>query len=98
MQDLMDGVEAGEFQVWEGERSVIVTKLMQHPQMLEAYCFLAAGDLAEIASLYHVVLDWAISKGCRRASCLGRPGWAKTFLTRAEGWTAPYTVFQKELP
>jgi len=95
--DVLYGVKHGEFQLWEGERSVIVTKLMQHPRFLEAYCFLAAGDLDEVASLYHIVLEWAKSKGCKRASFVGRPGWAKTFLTRAEGWSSQSVVFQKEL-
>lgn len=97
VQDVLDGIEAGEFQLWEGERSIIVTKLMQHPQLLEAFCFLAAGDLQEIAALYPVILDWAKAKGCTRVSCLGRPGWERSFLTREAGWTSRFTVFAREI-
>lgn len=97
VQDVLDGVESGEFQLWEGQRSILVTKLMQHPQLLEAFVFLAAGDMREIESLYPTVLDWAKSKGCTRASFLGRPGWERTFLTRDAGWRTRLTVFEKEI-
>lgn len=97
VQDVLDGVEAGEFQIWEGERSILVTKLMQHPRLLEVFAWLAAGDGREIEELYPVVLEWAKAKGCTRASCLGRPGWERSFLTKDAGWHSGLRVFAKEL-
>jgi hypothetical protein len=97
LDDVLAGIASGEFQAWPGERSILLTKIMAHPQLLEACCFLAAGDMDEIQQLYPVMLEWAKAKGCQRASFMGRPGWQRTFLTKDEGWTSRLVVYEKEL-
>ena len=95
--DVVAGIAEGRFQEWRGERSVVVTELVANPRVKEAHAFLAAGDLDEIKVLYPVMLAWAKSLGCTRATMTGRPGWAKTFLTRDEGWTSQLVLFSKEI-
>jgi hypothetical protein len=90
-------VLTGPYQIWEGAQSVVVTQVVEHPRLKEAFAFLAAGNLEEIRALYPNILAWAKAMGCTRASFLGRPGWSRSFLTRDEGWHTESVVYSKEL-
>jgi hypothetical protein len=97
VEDVQRGVLKGEYQLWEGQRSIIVTELHDTPQKRELVFFLAAGDMAEVRQLYDIVLAWGRECGCDRACFVGRKGWERTFLTRDEGWTPTHVVYSKEL-
>ena len=97
VQDVVDAAKRGEFEIWEGRESIVVTQVVQNPRCKEAVAFLAAGDLEEIARMYPTLEEWARSIGCTRVSCHGRRGWERTFLTREAGWRAGLTIFEKEL-
>ena len=55
VDDVLEACYRGEWQMWEGQRSLVVTQLSVHPQGKEAFAFLAAGDLDEIAAMYPVL-------------------------------------------
>lgn len=95
--DVLEAIGHGTFQEWRGARSVIVTQVIENPRVKEACAFLAAGDMGEIQTLYPFLEEWAKSLGCQRLSFHGRPGWERTFLTKAEGWKSGLVVFEKEL-
>ena len=97
LEDIRQGIDSGAMQLWDGPASAIVTKVIERPQGLELFFFLAAGDLDEIRDLYPVVMEWARVLGCTHAYFVGRKGWSKSFLTRTEGWEAKDVVFTKEL-
>jgi hypothetical protein len=97
VDDVLDMVERGELQLWQGEKSVVVTQVLTYPRMKELCYFLAAGNMAEMKCLAPIIESWGREQGCRKAVFSGRPGWAKTFLTRDEGWSSPLWVFEKEL-
>lgn len=97
LADVKQGLATGEFQEWRGEHSVILTLVAQHPQCKEAFCFLAAGNLWEIQQLYPVVMAWAKSIGCTKASFRGRPGWSRTFLTKSQGWHEAAVIYERTL-
>ena len=57
----------------------------------------AAGDLSVLERMYPAIEAWGKSKGCTKASCIGRRGWARTFLTKEQGWKETHVVMTKEL-
>ena len=97
LEDIRRGIESGAMQLWDAPASALVTKVIQRPQGLELFFFLAAGDLDEIKALYPIVMEWARLLGCDRAYFVGRRGWERSFLTREEGWTTTDVVFSKEI-
>ena len=97
LDDLKAAAEAGEIQVWPGINSVMLTKIVDSPRKRELVFFLAAGQMAEIKRLYHVVIDYGRDQGCERAVFVGRKGWDRSFLTKDEGWRPTHMVFSKEL-
>ena len=98
VDDVLEACYRGEFQMWEGRASVVVTQVVVNPQKKEAVAFLAAGSLEEIQEMYPVVEAWALDIGCTRLSCHGRPGWERTWLTKDAGWRPELVVYSKELP
>ena len=98
VDDVLEACYRGEWQMWEGQRSLVVTQLSVHPQCKEAFAFLAAGDLDEIAAMYPVLEAWARESGCTKLAFRGRRGWARTFLTKSEGWHEAAVIFEKEIP
>jgi hypothetical protein len=95
--DVLAQVARGELQLWEGEHSIVVTQILTYPRLKELCFFLAAGRMEEMKRLSPIILQWGRKQGCRRAVFAGRPGWARTFLTKEDGWTSPMVVFEKEL-
>lgn len=97
VDDVLALVAAGQMQKWEGLTSIVVTQINQYPRCKELYFFLAAGDMDEVKELYSVILAWGRSQGCDRAGFIGRPGWARSFVTKDEGWTTTMSLYTKEL-
>jgi hypothetical protein len=97
LKDIELMVSAGALQKWEGEESLIFTRVVQSPQKKECVIFLAVGNMPEIERLHPIVISWAKAQGCDRVVFAGRLGWAKTFLTRQKGWQAKQTLYSKEL-
>lgn len=98
LDDVRRGIADGLLQLWPAPTSAIVTELITYPTGVKVVnFFLAGGNMAEVKSLYHIVLQWARAEGCTRASFTGRRGWERTFLTRDEGWSPVLTHYTKEL-
>lgn len=96
VDDVLGGIELGEFQLWPGESSVIVTQLQTQPRTKLLCLFLAAGTLDELHQMLPGILDWGKSQGCERAFLNGRAGWTRSFLQH-EGWTQTSVVMELEL-
>jgi hypothetical protein len=83
--DVRRGVETGEFQLWAGNKSAVLTQIHDYPQKRVLYVFAAGGTMDEMKLLWPLVRDWATRQGCKSAFLVGRRGWARSFL-RAAGW------------
>lgn len=98
LDDVWQGVKDGKLQIWVGPHSVMVTEIQQAPKCRTLHFFLAAGVLPELEAMYPAVMEWGKTEmGCTRASLAGRPGWARSFLTKTNGWQASHLVLTKEI-
>lgn len=97
-EDIVAGIDAGNFQAWPGQRAIVITAVDAQPQAKILHFFLAGGgDLPELERMTSGILDWGRAQGCARAVFLGRRGWERTFLTRT-GWEVqPLVVLEKAL-
>jgi len=96
LDDVLAGISRGDFQFWEGQRSVIVTQIHDYPQKRLLCIFLAAGVMEELRDMLPDVLDWARQAGCSGAFLNGRLGWMRSFLAR-DGWKVQSVTMAKEL-
>ena len=85
-EDVVEQVAAGKLQFWPGVESAVVTGIIDEPQYRALNIFLAGGNLAELERMTPLILQWGRERGCRKAMFFGRPGWERSYLTRA-GWT-----------
>ena len=96
-EDVVALVADGKLQFWPGPHSAIITELVDHPRLREVRFFLAGGRADELERMEPVVLAWAKTQGCTRATMLGRRGWQRSFLVR-HGWKLPkLAVLEKSL-
>lgn len=95
--DVLRGVAAGDFQLWTGDASVIVTEIIRYPRRTDLHMFLAAGDMAELRQMQHPIFAWAKGEGCTRATLTGRKGWDRSPLVTQDGWTPEWTTCVKSL-
>ena len=97
IDDIAAGIADGTYQMWPGERSVIVTQVVKHPRDTVLYIYIAGGDLREIEALSPPIIAWGRTQGCRRMLVIGRRGWARTFLTQTGWQKKDLVVLEREL-
>lgn len=96
LSDVRAMIEAGEAQLWPGDRSAMVTLVEDEPRERRLLIWLAGGDLAELVRrLRPAVERWAKAAGCRRVLIVGRAGWERV-LAR-EGYAPLARIIAKEL-
>ncbi|MFN4178047.1 hypothetical protein [Phenylobacterium sp.] len=89
-------IEAGEAQLWAGDRSAMVTLVEDEPLERRLLIWLAGGNLEELVRRLRPAAEaWARTAGCRRVLIVGRPGWERA-LAR-EGYAPLARVVAKEL-
>lgn len=96
LQDVFDGIAAGEYQFWWHPDGCIVTEVLDYPKMRVAHHWLAGGSMEAMQELEARIDEWARSQGCGRVTLAGRLGWTRTFL-RDRGYSPFWTVMAKEL-
>lgn len=93
-QDVITGINKGEYQFWAAENSCVVTTIDIFPQMKQLTIILGAGDLAEIdTKIRPVIEDWAREIKCDAMIIFGRPGWQRAL----EGYRRTAVVLEKRL-
>jgi hypothetical protein len=93
-QDVITGINKGEYQFWAAENSCVVTTIDVFPQMKQLTIILGAGDLAEIdTKIRPVIEDWAREIKCDALIIFGRPGWQRAL----EGYRRTAVVLEKRL-
>lgn len=96
LDDVRDGLASGDFQLWPGRDSVIVTDITETPRYKILNFFIGGGNLDELRQMVNPIEDWAKSQGVSRVCVFGRRGWARTFLT-GMGYEPRWVVMTKEL-
>lgn len=94
-EDVERLVAEGEFQLWPGAHSVIITQIINFPRKRIAHVFLAAGNLAEIERMTPALEAWSKEKGCVGVEMIGRRGWERTFLSRS-GYKSQAVLYTKD--
>jgi hypothetical protein len=93
-QDVITGINKGEYQFWAAENSCVVTTIDIFPQMKQLTIILGAGDLGEIdTKIRPVIEDWAREIKCDAMIIFGRPGWQRAL----EGYRRTAVVLEKRL-
>jgi hypothetical protein len=96
LDDVRAGLASGEFQLWPGRDSVIITELTETPRLKILNFFIGGGNLDELRQMVLPIEDWAKSQGISRVVVYGRRGWARTFLN-GMGYDPRWVVMVKEL-
>jgi hypothetical protein len=96
IEDIAEGIRRGQFQLWSGRDSAVVTEICVYPQLKDLHYFLAGGDLDELRLMRPLIEQWGKSIGCSRVSLAGRKGWERTFL-KDEGYEPKWFILCKDL-
>ena len=96
IEDIAEGIKRGQFQLWPGKYSAVVTEIIVYPQLKDLHYFLAGGDLDELRLMRPLIEQWGKSIGCSRVSLAGRKGWERTFL-KDEGYEPKWFILCKDL-
>jgi hypothetical protein len=96
IEDVLTAVAAGHMQFWPGNKSAVVTQVVEYPQRKNLHYFLAGGDIEELERMAPFIEKWAREQGCKAVTLAGRRGWERTFL-KQQGYSPKYTVMAKEL-
>ena len=76
-RDILLGLNSGQMQLWEFEKSCGVTLIQDYPRCRVLCLFVAAGDLQDILSHEEEITEFARDVGCELLEVCGRPGWSK---------------------
>lgn len=95
LQDILDGLLAGKYQLFENDDGVCITEIMEAPKGRYLHCWVVAGRLPGVMQLQDAVERHALTNSCRFMSTSGRFGW-KAVLPHY-GWKPSQIVFTKEL-
>lgn len=94
--DVWEGIKAGRFQYWPGDKSCIVTEIIEFPRTRKLHIFLAAGDLDEILDvLLPQMKEFAREHGCSSITNISRKGFLKRL--PAYGFVPKSVTFELEL-
>jgi hypothetical protein len=96
VEDIAEGIRRGQFQLWPGKNSAVITEIIVYPQLKDLHYFLAGGDLDELRLMRPLIEQWGKSIGCSRVSLAGRKGWERTFL-KGEGYEPKWFILCKDL-
>jgi hypothetical protein len=75
--EVMRELAAGRAQLWRGERSAMLTQLVDGPEPF-ILVWLGGGDLRELLAMRPGVEAWARAQGAHAAWINGRRGWRRT--------------------
>jgi hypothetical protein len=89
-RDIVDGLMRGQFILWPGENSAIVTEFLNYPRLKCLNWFLAGGKLEELLTMEKEICAWAKTQGCSRVSLGGRKGWKRALQSYDEYLTLLY--------
>ena len=93
IDDVKDMLDENRGDLWVGEKSAIVTQLLQVRDKKALLYYLAGGDLIELKEMTKHIEGLAKEAGCSKVLINGRAGWGKAL----GGYKERTRVFEKEL-
>ena len=94
IKDVEDGIRSGTFHLWNGEKSAMITEIIQYPRLRALNLLFCGGDYEELQSMLPSLEQFAKHFGCVRLYGGGRKGWHKKI--KHLGFEQEYLV-KKEL-
>lgn len=94
--DVLQGVVAGDFQMWTAEGAACVTEIIQHPRKRVLAFWLAGGDLQVLMTdIEPRARAWGEAQGCDLflGFAADRPGWARAL--QQYGYRPGWRVFRR---
>ena len=93
IEDVWQSVATEKAQLHALEKSVIITEVVDYPQMAVCRIWLAGGNLEELMRAEKSISVWAKSHGCDAMEINGRIGWKR----QLKDYTATSVVLTKDL-
>jgi len=93
INDVRDSLAKNQADLWVGEKSAIVTQVMETHKAKALLYYLAGGDLKELIKMTEHIENLAKDMGCSKVLINGRAGWGKAL----GGYKERTRVFEKEL-
>ena len=96
IEDIEAGIARGQFVFWSGQKSAIITEIIEYPRARVMHYFLLGGDLTELVEFMEPrITHWAKTQGCNAVSGAGRRGFERVFAR--SGFKPAWTVIFKEI-
>ncbi len=92
---VMDGVQAGDFYLFENDRAVLVCEVIASPRHRVFHCWAAGGDMEGVEALVPEAEAFGIRLNCDSAGATGRAGWVRALAKL--GYSQAVTAVEKEL-
>lgn len=93
IDDVRDSLAKGESDLWVGEKSAIVTQVIETRIAKALLYHLAGGDLKELIEMTEHIENLAKDMGCSKVLINGRAGWGKVL----NGYKERTRIFEKVL-
>jgi hypothetical protein len=77
LQDVEEGIKNGVFHLWVGEKSAMITEMIEYPQLRAINLLFCGGDYEELQSMLPSIEQFAKHFGCKRLYGGGRKGWLR---------------------
>ena len=95
LQNVGEKVAAGKAQYWQKGSAVVITELLETPQMRVLHFWLVTGELQDVIVLSEKVIAWGRRVGCKRATLAGRRGWEKVLA--GSGWSPELVLMGRDI-
>lgn len=96
-EDILDGLQKGDMQMFSYENSFVVTKVSDYPRKRVLDLMLAYGVKSELKELEPQLLRFAEKVGATTMmASMSRRGW-EAQMVEGDGWTVVGTMFLKDL-
>jgi len=79
-----DQIERGVARLWVNGESVVVTQVIDYPNLRALNFWLAAGTLPEVRAMLPEIYEYGRREGCTQAESTCRKGWARVM--EDDGW------------
>tara|TARA_R110000796_G_scaffold69839_1_gene159018 strand:- start:4330 stop:4722 length:393 start_codon:yes stop_codon:yes gene_type:complete len=77
LKDVEEGIKNGVFHLWVGEKSAMITEIIEYPQLRAINLLFCGGDYKELQSMLPSIEQFGKHFGCKRLYGGGRKGWLR---------------------
>ena len=77
LEDIENGIENGQFQLWPASESIMITEVVTYPQKRIMNLLFCGGDVEELLAMLPEFERFATYFGCSRLYGGGRKGWQR---------------------